>query len=99
MNTKYEAMCEVGFVLTRTSTQELLKYLTDGDLWDFIVENGVNRMSEYNMYGSFVYHVFDREYFHNINRQIPRERHIVIRWSWGGITPEIHQQNMDYLSN
>jgi hypothetical protein len=99
MDTAYEAMCEVGFVLSRDSTEQLLKYLADQDLWKFMVDNNIGKLSEYNIYGSFVYHIYNREYFHNINRQIPRKHNIIIRWSWGGITDQIHQENIKYINS
>jgi hypothetical protein len=97
IDTECEAMCEVGFVLTRHTTQRLLAYLSDKDLWDFIVERNIGKMSEYNIYGSYVYHIYGDDYFHNIDGQIPRKYMICIRWSWGGITEEIDRENRRYL--
>ena len=102
INTPYEAMCITGFIMTRDATAKLLNYLNmlyeNNDLWNIINKNNILRMSEFNMYGSFIHHINSNDYYFNIKRDIELiNQSIVKHWSWGGISPEIHNKNMSYL--
>lgn len=100
-NTAYEAMPMPGFVLTRTATRRFLDYLTGGlDLWDYMILHDINVMSEYNLYGSFLYEKGSTEYIPNISSALPHKNGLIVqRFSWGGITAEIHDANMAILSD
>jgi hypothetical protein len=101
IDTPYEAMPMPGFVLTRTATRRFLDYLTGGlDLWDYMILQDINTMSEYNLYGSFLYEKGSDEYIPNISSALPHKNCLIVqRWSWGGITAEIHDANMAILSD
>lgn len=105
-NTPYEAMTSSGFVFTRTATINLLNHIYQthsiSNLWELVVKKKMNNFSEYNMYGSYIHHVNDPEYYYII----PNDKHngphmndcVMQNWSWGGISPEIHRKAMSYLA-
>jgi hypothetical protein len=101
-NTPYEAMLVVGFVLTRSATINLLSYIYQthaiSNLWELVVKKKMNKFSEYNIYGSFIHSVNHPDYYYNIRNDIPLQSCIIIHWSWGGITPEIHMKAMSYIA-
>ena len=102
ISTQYEAMCITGFILTRSTTQQLLDYINDihsnNDLWNIVNKNNILTFSEFNIYGSFIYHTKNNEYYLNIHRDIKLINESIIKhWSWGGISSEIHNKNMMYL--
>jgi hypothetical protein len=100
-NTPYEAMLAVGFVLTRTATINLLNHIYQthaiSNLWELVVKKKMNSFSEYNMYGSYIHSVNDPAYYYNIRNDIPLQDCIIVNWSWGGVTDEIHKKAMSYL--
>lgn len=103
IDTKYEAMCISGFILTKSMTIQLLEYLynihNDNDLWNIINKYNIVTMSEFNIYGSYINHINNDQYYCNIycsdlnliNKTINKYR------SWDGISDEIHNKNMSYL--
>lgn len=101
-NTPYEAMCETGFVLTRTVTTNLLNYICQmhsiSNLWELVTKKRMGTFSEYNIYGSFIHMINHPEYYYNIKKDIPLHNSIIKKLSWGGITPEIHRESMSYLA-
>jgi hypothetical protein len=102
MNTMYEAMVGSGFVLTRTATLNLLNCIyknhSISNLWELVVKKKMNKFSEYNIYGSFIYSVKDSDYYYNIyKKDVPLHDCIIKNWSWGNITPQIHRTAMSYL--
>ena len=104
-NTPYEAMLAVGFVLTRTATINLLNHIYQthaiSNLWELVVKKKMNHFSEYNMYGSYIQHVNDPEYYYiipnDIQNGLPVNDCVIQNWSWGGVTDEIHKKAMSYL--
>ena len=57
-------------------------------------------MSEYNLYGSFLYEKGSTEYIPNIASALPHKNSLIVqRWSWGGVTAEVHDANMTILSD
>jgi hypothetical protein len=102
INTPYEAMCITGFIMTISATRKLLDYINEiysnNDLWNIINEKHITTLSEFNIYGSFIYHTNNEEYYYNINRDIPLINQSILKyWSWGGISSEIHNKNISYL--
>lgn len=100
-NTPYEAMACTGFVLTRSSTINLLNYIYQknniSNFWELVVKKKMNSFSEYNIYGSFIHMVHDPEYYYNTQNDVPPQNCIIKHWSWGGITPKIHNDAMSHL--
>jgi len=100
-NTPYEAMLVCGFVLTRTTTINLMNYIYQkhaiSNFWELVVKKKMNTFSEYNIYGSYIHSVSDPDYYYNIRKDIPLHDCIIKHWSWGNITPEIHRKAMAYL--
>ena len=100
-NTPREAMCETGFVLTRTVTTNLLNYIYQmhsiSNLWELVTKKRMGKFSEYNIYGSFIHMINHPEYYYNIKKDIPLHNCIIKKWSWGGVTPEIHKNAMAHL--
>jgi len=100
-NTHYEAMCVTGFVLTRTATIKLLNHICQthsiSNLWELVTKKQMHNFSEYNAYGSFILMINHPDYYYNIKKDIPLHNSIIKKWSWGGITPEIHKNAMAYL--
>lgn len=101
-NTPYEAMLG-GFVLTRRATTNLLNYIYQkhniSNFWELVTKKKMNSFSEYNIYGSFIHMVNEPEYYYNIqNSGIPLQNCIIKYWSWGGVTPKIHNEAMSYLA-
>jgi hypothetical protein len=100
--TPYEAMCDAGFVLTRTATTNLLNYIYQkqsiSNLWELVVKKKMNTFSEYNLYGSFIYNANHPDYYYNIcKKDVPLRDCIIKHWSWGGITHEIHRKAMSCI--
>ncbi len=100
-NTPYEAMACTGFVLTRSSTINLLNYIYQknniSNFWELVVKKKMNSFSEYNIYGSFIHMVNDPEYYYNTQNDAPIHNCIIKHWSWGNITPKIHNDAMSHL--
>ncbi len=100
-NTPYEAMVAVGFVFTRSATINLLNHIYQthaiSNLWELVVKKKMNSFSEYNIYGSYIHSVNDPAYYYNIRNDIPLQDCIIVNWSWGDITDEIHKKAMSYL--
>lgn len=100
-NTHYEAMLETGFVLTRTATTNLLNYICQtqsiSNLWELVTKKRMHNFSEYNIYGSFIHMINHPDYYYNIRKDIPMHNCIIKKWSWGGVTPEIHKNAMVHL--
>jgi hypothetical protein len=96
--TEYESMCWVGFVFTRTATINLLNHIYQthaiSNFWDLVVKKKMNSFSEYNIYGSYIHSVNHPDYYCNTQRDIPLQDCIIVNWSWGGITNEIHRNAM-----
>jgi hypothetical protein len=100
-NTPYEAMACTGFVLIRSSTINLLNYIYQknniSNFWELVVKKKMNSFSEYNIYGSFIHMVHDPEYYYNTQNDAPIHNCIIKHWSWGNITPKIHNDAMSHL--
>jgi hypothetical protein len=94
-------MCVTGFVLTRTATTNLLNYIYQthsiSNLWELVTKKRMSKFSEYNIYGSFIHMINHPEYYYNIKNDIPLHNSIIKKWSWGGVTPEIHKNAMAHL--
>ena len=97
-NTPYEAMCIPGFVLTRNATKNCVNTICQkhgvSQLWDLVTQKRFNKLSEYNIYGSFIESVQDPEYFYNTKLDIPIRNwdRIITFWSWGGITQGVRDR-------
>ena len=94
-------MLETGFVLTRTATTNLLNYICQtqsiSNLWELVTKKRMHNFSEYNIYGSFIHMINHPDYYYNIRKDIPMHNCIIKKWSWGGVTPEIHKNAMVHL--
>jgi hypothetical protein len=100
-NTPHEAMCVTGFVLTKPATINLLNYICEthsiSNFWELVTKKRMGKFSEYNIYGSFIHMINHPEYYYNIKKDIPLHNSIIKKWSWGGITQEIHKNAMAHL--
>lgn len=93
---KYEAMCITGFILQRETTIAFKNFICEThkvkDFWDLIVNKNLSTFSEFNAFGSFIYHYDRREYSQILiqSLDINKLHNITIRksWSWGGLTEE-----------
>jgi hypothetical protein len=94
LDTKYEAMCVTGFILQKETTLALTNHLCSkhgvNNLWDMFMKYNMETASEYNIFGSFVYHYDRKEYLHVLDHGPENSINYTIlkSWSWGGLQDE-----------
>lgn len=104
LDTAYDAMCVTGFVLQKQTTLALTRHLCVKhgvkNLWDMFVKYNMETASEYNIFGSFIYH-YDRKEYLQVLDYSPENcisYTILKSWSWGGLQDEDKKKRESILN-
>jgi hypothetical protein len=96
IDSKYEAMCITGFVLTRSVTSQFINYVNSlyevNSIWNTFIKANIEGISEYNAIGNFIL-MYDQNNEYNKKVNAVREEwgineSIIKSWSWGGLKEE-----------
>jgi hypothetical protein len=86
----YEAMVTAGFVLTRLTSLAFKNHIctkhATREIWDVIVNANAGKISEFNMFGNFIflYAKSDYECLINVAPASYHNQSIHASWSWSG---------------
>jgi hypothetical protein len=101
-DTKYECMCIPVFSFTLAATRELEQYLIklygESNMWNIIHKLGLNRMSEFNIYGNFINKIQHVDYNYVYDLSGSFNERIIVSWSWGGLKDEDRIKRENILS-
>jgi hypothetical protein len=104
LDTKYEGMFLIGFFFRRNTTLALEEYLCrkhqTPDIWSIIMKHNIKKMSEFNIYASFIHHFNRTEYTQIVNPDWKNYHNntIYFTWSWGGLTPDDKKKREEILN-
>lgn len=108
VDTKFDAMITPTFIFIKSTSIALKNHLisahSNGDvsiktIWDVIVLLNMKTLSEFNIFGSFLYHYDRSEYCKLINDKTSNYQPIIGSWSWGGLKEQDKERREKILAS
>ena len=102
--THNEAMTSPCFVLRRDTTIKFHEYIKNKynttSFWEMILREHIATFSEFNIFGNFIYYIYDTNYKKIMveeSKSLPNHK-IIQSWSWGGLKEEEIKKREEILN-
>lgn len=104
LNTINESMAAPCSVFTRNTTNKFHEFINNkyktNDFWEMITKEKIDKFSEFNIYGNYIFHLFDEDYekvMLDESKHLPNHR-IIQSWSWGGLNEKEKKKREEILN-
>lgn len=108
LNTINETMVAPCFVFTRNTTNKFHEFINNkykiNNFWEMILEKKIGKFSEFNIFGNFIYYIYDNEYekiMLNDSKHLPNHlpnHRIIQSLSWGGLDEKEKKRREEILN-